>query len=182
MQSTVTKKTPYLLSIAVKESGVEFEKAKKHVIDTIRKEGKVKGFRKGSDIPEDVIIREFGEDAMNQQAVDEVVSHLYPKILKKENIIPVAPGNIVELKSMNPLEFTIEVEIFPEVIIDEKKLDEIKVKRTSVTVSESDVDAELNAIKERFTHYHEAGSHAEDGANTANGTIENGDRATITAQ
>jgi len=110
------------------------------------------------------------------------VGRLYPKILKKENIIPVAPGNITELKSMSPLEFTIEVEIFPEVEIDEKKLDAIKVKRTPVKVDKKEVEAELAAIKERFTHYHEAGSHTEDGADTSVTKIENSDRVTISAQ
>ena len=182
MQATVTKKSPFLLSIDVKESGAEFEKAKKNVIDTIRKEGKVKGFKPGSNIPDEVILREFKEDVINQQAVDAVVGRLYPKILKKENIIPVAPGNITELKSMSPLEFTIEVEIFPEVEIDEKKLDAIKVKRTPVKVDKKEVEAELAAIKERFTHYHEAGSHTEDGADTSVTKIENSDRVTISAQ
>ncbi len=182
MQTTVTKKNPYTFSILVKESGVEFEKAKKQIIETIRQEGKVKGFKKGSNIPEEVILREFGSEAISQQAVDAVIQKIYPKILKKENIVPVAPGNITDLKSTNPLEFTIEVEIFPEVEIDEKKLDAIKVKKTTVRVEKKEIEAELDAIKERFTHYHEAGSHAEDGADTSNNTIENGDRATISAQ
>ena len=68
---------------------------------------------------------------------------IYPKILKKENIVPVAPGNITELKSTNPLEFTIEVEIFPEVEIDEKKLDAIKVKKTGVKVMKKEVHSFL---------------------------------------
>lgn len=182
MQTTVTQKNPYTLTILAKESSTEFEKAKKHIIDTIRQEGKVKGFKKGSNIPEEIIMREFGEEAINQQAVDAIIQKIYPKILKKENIIPVAPGNITELKSTTPLEFTIEVEVFPEVVIDEKKLDTIKVKRTRVKVDKKEVEAELDAIKTRFTHFHEAGAHTDDGADTSNTTIEQGDRATISAQ
>ena len=102
--------------------------------------------------------------------------------MKKENIIPVAPGNITELKSTNPLEFVIEVEIFPEVTIDEKKLDAIKVKKTNFKVLKKEIDEEIEAIKRRFTHYHEAGVHADDGADTSHTAIENGDRATVTAQ
>ena len=182
MQYTVNKKNAYTLSIEVKESGAEFEKAKKHILETIRKEGKVKGFKPGSNIPDEVILREYKEEMIDQQAVDALVGKIYPKILKKENIIPVAPGNITELKSMNPLEFTIEVEIFPEVTINEKKLDTIRVKRTPVTIDKKEVEAELDAIKQRFTHYHEAGSHTEDGADTSHTTIEKNDRVTITAQ
>jgi hypothetical protein len=42
MQSTVTRKNSYTLSVNIKESGVEFEKAQKHVLEEIRTKGKVK--------------------------------------------------------------------------------------------------------------------------------------------
>ena len=181
MQTTVTKKSPFLLSIEVKESGAEFEKAQKLAIEDFRKNGKVNGFKPGT-APDNVIIKQFGQSAIDQHAVDIIIDKIYPKILKKENIIPVAPGNITELKSTNPLEFVIEVEIFPEVTIDEKKLDAIKVKKTNFKVMKKEIDEEIEAIKRRFTHYHEAGVHADDGADTSHTAIENGDRATVTAQ
>lgn len=181
MQTTVTKKSPFLLSIEVKESGAEFEKAQKLAIEDFRKNGKINGFKPGT-APDNVIIKQFGQSAIDQHAVDIIIDKIYPKILKKENIIPVAPGNITELKSTNPLEFVIEVEIFPEVTIDEKKLDAIKVKKTNFKVLKKEIDEEIEAIKRRFTHYHEAGVHADDGADTSHTAIENGDRATITAQ
>lgn len=182
MQSTVTRKNAYTLSISLKESSVEFQKARKQVLEEIRAKGKVKGFKQGSDIPESVIVREYGEEMITQQALDHVVNHLYPKVLKKENIIPVAPGNITEVKSTDPIELTLEVEVFPEIEIDEKKLDKIKVKRTPVKVEASEVEAELADMKKRFTHFHEAGSHTDDGADTSHTTVEKGDRVTITAQ
>lgn len=182
MQSTVTRKNSYTLSINIKESGVELEKARKHIIEDIRANGKVKGFKQGSDIPEAVIVREYGEEVLRERALDAVMTRLYPKILKKENIVPVAAGNIVEVKSTDPIELTLEVEVFPEIEIDTKKLDAIKVKRTPVTIEEKEVDTEIAAIKTRFTHFHEAGSHSTDGADTSHTTIETGDRVTVTAQ
>ena len=83
MQSTVTRKNSYTLSINIKESAVELEKAKKHVIEEIRTKGKVKGFKQGSNIPDNVIIREYGETMIEQQALDVIVGKIYPKILKK---------------------------------------------------------------------------------------------------
>lgn len=182
MQSTVTRKNTYTLSITIKESGAEFEKAKNHILEEIRTKGKVNGFKPGSNIPDHVIVKQYGEDFIDQQALDHLVGKIYPKVLKKENIIPVAPGNITEVKSTTPVELTLEVEVFPEIEIDEKKLAKIKVKKTSVTVEEKEVDAELDAIKTRFTHFHEAGHHTDDGADTSVLTIEKGDRATISAQ
>ncbi|GAB0175073.1 MAG: trigger factor [Candidatus Altimarinota bacterium] len=183
MQSTVTRKNSYTLIINIKETGVEFEKAKKAVIEEIRTKGKVKGFKQGSAIPESVIVREYGEAAIEQQALDQVVGKIYPKVLKKENIIPVAQGQITEVKSTNPIELTLEVEVFPEITIDEKKLGKIKVKKSPVEFDEkTEVENELNRIKTQFTHFHEAGHHAHDGADTSHEQVENGDRVTISAQ
>ncbi len=182
MQSTVTRKNSYTLSINIKESGVELEKARKHIIEEIRTNGKVKGFKQGSDIPEAIIVREYGEEVIRERALDAVMTKIYPKILKKENIVPVAAGNITEVKSTDPIELTLEVEVFPEIEIDTKKLDAIKVKRTPVKVDEKEIDAEIAAIKTRFTHFHDAGSHSTDGADTSHTAIETGDRVTVTAQ
>ncbi len=182
MQSTVTRKNSYLISVTIKESGVEFEKAKKAVIEKIRTEGKVKGFKQGSAIPDTVIIREYGESFIEQQALDHVVEKLYPKVLKKENILPIAQGRITEVKSTDPIELTLEIETLPEIEIDEKKMNTIKVKKTPVTISDVDIDTEIDGIKARFTHFHEAGDHTDDGADTSNLTIEQGDRVTISAQ
>ena len=173
MQSAVTKKNSYTLSINIKESGVELEKAKKHVIEEIRTKGKVKGFKQGSAIPDHVIVREYGESAIEQQALDALIGKIYPKVLKKEGIIPVSPGNITEVKSTDPVELTLEVEVFPEITIDEKKMNKIKVKKTSVKFDERcEVDLEIARIQERFTHFHEAGHNSDDGADTSTLTIE----------
>ena len=56
------------------------------------------------------------------------------------------------------------------------------MKRTAFKIEEKEIDAEIDAIKARFTHFHDAGSHSEDGADTSHLTVENGDRVTITAQ
>lgn len=182
MQSTAKRTKPYLVEVTIKESHVEFEKARTHVIEDIRTQGKVKGFQKGSSIPEAIIVREYGEAFIESQTLDRLLAKIYPKILKKENILPVAPGQITKLTSTNPVELTLEIETLPEFSIDEKKLAKVKVKRTPVNVEEKEVDAELEAIKTRFTHFHEAGHHTDDGADTSNLTVENGDRVTITAQ
>jgi trigger factor len=182
MQSTVTRKNSYTLSVNVKESGAELEKARKHVLEEIRTKGKVKGFKQGSAIPDAVIVREYGEAMIEQQSLDHVVEKIYPKILKKENIIPVAPGNITEVKSRDPIELTIEIEVFPEIEIDEKKLAKIKISRSPVSIEEKEIDAEIDAIKAKFTHFHGVGEHTEDGADTSHEKIEKTDRVTITAQ
>ena len=182
MQTTKKQVNSYLIEVTVKESGVEFEKSKKQVLDDIRNEWKVKWFKQGSAIPDDIITREYGDAFINNQAIDKILDKLYPKILKKEGIIPVAPGKITELKSTSPLEIILEIEVLPEVQIDQEKMKKVKVTKSSVSITDEEVTSEIKAIEKRFTHFHEAGSHTEDGADTSNICIENGDRATIDAQ
>jgi trigger factor len=182
MQSIVTRKNAHTLTLTIKESGAELEKAKKLVFEEIRTKGKVKGFKQGSAIPDAVILREYGEEMIIERALDQVINRIYPKVLKKENIVPVAPANITEVKSTDPIEITMEIEVFPEIEIDTKKLDKIKVAKTPVSVEEKEIDTEIDAIKARFTHFHGAGEHTEDGADTSHLSIEKGDRVTITAQ
>ncbi len=182
MQSIVTRKNAHTLTLTIKESGAELEKAKKLVFEEIRTKGKVKGFKQGSAIPDAVILREYGEEMITERALDQVINRIYPKVLKKENIVPVAPANITEVKSTDPIEITMEIEVFPEIEIDTKKLDKIRVAKTPVSVEEKEIDTEIGAIKARFTHFHGAGEHTEDGADTSHLSIEKGDRVTITAQ
>ena len=73
MQTEVTRLKSYLIQVNVKESGVELEKAKKQVIERIRNEGRVKGFKKGSAIPDAVIVREYGEEFISNQALDVIL-------------------------------------------------------------------------------------------------------------
>jgi FKBP-type peptidyl-prolyl cis-trans isomerase (trigger factor) len=182
MQITSHKINPYTFQITVKESSVELQKARKHVLNEIRADGKVTGFMKGSEIPEEAIIRQYGEPFITSKAIDQYLEKAYPKILRKADITPVAPGNITEMKSTEPLEFTLEIEVLPEVEIDEKILKTIKVKKTPVSVEEKEIDEEIQAIEKRFTHFHHVGETTHDGAEIQGETANMGDRVTVTAE
>lgn len=154
MHITKTNVNAYTIRIEVKESSVELQKSRKHVLDEIRSEGKVSGFMKGSEIPEEAIVKQYGETFIMNKSLDHYLEKAYPKILRKAEVTPVAPGNITAVKGFEPLEFTLEVEILPAISLDEKAIKKIKVKKTAVTLEEKEVDDEVEAIKKRFTHYH----------------------------
>ena len=182
MHITKTNVNAYTIRIEVKESSVELQKSRKHVLDEIRSEGKVSGFMKGSEIPEEAIVKQYGETFIMNKSLDHYLEKAYPKILRKAEVTPVAPGNITAVKGFEPLEFTLEVEILPAISLDEKAIKKIKVKKTAVTLEEKEVDDEVEAIKKRFTHYHSVWEHTHDGAEITNEWVENGDRVLINAQ
>lgn len=182
MQITKTNVNVYTVRIEVKESSVELEKSRKNILDEIRSEGKVTGFMKGSDIPEEAIVKQYGDAFITNKSLDHYLEKAYPKILRKAGVTPVAPGNITAVKGFEPLEFTLEVEILPEISLDEAAIKKIKVKKTSVNVEEKEIDDEIEAIKKRFTHYHSVWEDTHDGAQITNEGVENGDRVLINAQ
>lgn len=182
MQTSSKKINAYMVELTIKENTKEVEKAREEAIDLIRKNANIKGFRKGAHIPEDVIIKEYGEDMIRERAVNMLLDKIYQKALQKEGIVPVSAGAVKEVKSESPLEVVLEVEILPTPLIDEKKMKKIKVKKTAVKVEEDEVTSTIAEIEKRFTHYHDAGAHAEDGFDASAVAIEKGDRVTIDTQ
>lgn len=183
MNTNVVKKNGYLLEVTVTSAKSEYDKARKAALDEIRKSAKIKGFRAGSDIPEAIIVKEYGEAAIAQKTVDTFIDQNYTKILSKSSIVPVAPGNITAVKSINPIELTLEIETLPEVTIDEKKLKTIKVKKTDSSVTDTDVELAVKEIEKRFTHFHPAGEKTADGFESEeHAAIATGDRVTLDTQ
>lgn len=183
MQSSSKKLNAYTVELTIKENTKEFQKARTEAIEHIRQNANIKGFRKGTAIPEDIIVREYSEGAIQERALNLLLDKVYHKALEKEGIVPVSGGMIKEVKSMDPMEVVLDVEVLPEVVIDEKKMAKIKLKKTPVTVEEDEVTSTIQEIEKRFTHFHDAGAHSEDGfTSDEHAVIESGDRVTIDTQ
>jgi FKBP-type peptidyl-prolyl cis-trans isomerase (trigger factor) len=89
------------------------------------------------------------------QAVDKLLNDLYAKAMKKENIIPVGHASIKELKSKTPFEVTLDIEVLPEIEIDEKKAKKIKIKKEAIKLEQKEIDEAIFEIEKRFTTYKE---------------------------
>lgn len=182
MQSSSKKLNAYTVELTIKENSKEFDKARAEVIDNIRNNASIKGFRKGAHIPEEVVIKEYGEDMIRERAVNALLDKIYQKALQKEGIIPVSAGSVKTVVSESPLEVVLDVEVLPEAIIDEKKMKKITIKKTEVKTEEDEVTSTIKEIEKRFTHFHDAGAHSEDGFDASAVAIETGDRVTIDTQ
>ena len=181
MQITSQKKNAHTVEVTVKDSAKAFEKARDEAIAEIAEHVSFKGFRKGN-VPKEVVVREYGEVRITEQAVNSYLDKQYQKILEKTGALPVAPGTVKNIKSVEPLEIVLELEILPDAVIDEKKLSKISVPKTSVEATDADAEKAFKEIEKRFTHFHDAGSHGEDGFDASNLVIEKGDRVTLDTQ
>lgn len=169
MQVTSKKINSYTVELNIKETWVEFEKTKQEVLKEISENSDIKWFRKWSVIPEDVLVKKYWQQVIENETIDAMINKLYPKVIKKENLVPTWPATFRELKSTNPFEIIIEVEVLPEVVIDEKKVKKIKIKKQVVKAESKEVEDTLKEIEKRFTTFWQA-----DGA-----TIEFWDRVTL---
>lgn len=169
MQSIVKKLSSNTVEITIKETGKTFEKYYRKTLDELKQNVSLKGFRKGS-APDDVIIKEYGEKLIEAEAIQGFMDDNYQKVLTKEKLIPTGPAAIKSITSTNPIELVLEVEILPEIIVDEKKLAKIKLKKTVPTVTSEEVQAEIERIEKKFTKYSDA---------VEGSVIANGDKVTI---
>lgn len=169
MQIITKKISGILLEVTVKETGKTYDKYYAKVLEELKSRVSIKGFRKGN-VPDEAVLKEYNPQMIEAEAIQAFMDDNYQKILQKEKIIPTGPAAIKEIKSTNPIELILEVEILPEVTIDEKKLAKIKLKKTEATVTDAEVTAEIERIETKFTKFEDAGEGA---------LIEKGDKVTI---
>ena len=144
-----------IVELIVEANVEEVSKYRKKALKKISEEKEIKGFRKWSDIPENVIISQFWEWALNETIVELAVDEMYRKALLEYKIMPVSQWEIKEIVSQDPLKIKIHVEILPEVKIDEKKLQKIKLKKAEIIVSDEEVNSSIKEIEDRFTRFEE---------------------------
>jgi trigger factor len=159
MQATSKKLSAHTYEVTIRESAAEMEHYKKSAARKIAEVRQFPGFRKGDEVPVDVVIREIGEDRLMGETLEEVLQAVYPKALKKLEIIPVDAGDLTKVVSMSPLEVVMTVEVMPEVKLDMKKIEKISVEVPSVAVSDEELQKELDEIIARSTHFHPRGAH-----------------------
>jgi trigger factor len=182
MKTTVKKLPLCVYEITIEDSAAEYEKARKAALESLSKRVQVKGFRKGAPVPEALLLKEVGPGALADEALDTYLKKNYSKILDSAKVTPIAPGSVTKITSLDPLVVSIEVETLPEVTIDTKKMDSITIKKTKVEADPKEVDEAVAEIEKRFTHFHDAGGHSEDGFDASKVQIDSGDRVTIDTQ
>lgn len=80
----------------------------------ISKSAKIPGFRPGK-APYEMVVRMFGEDQIQKEAVDLMLEEVYPQILQEADVSPSGPGQLEEIVSMDPPTFSFIVPLQPEV-------------------------------------------------------------------
>jgi len=143
-----------IVELTIEESAENVAKFRSKVIASASKNADIKGFRKGAKIPEDVIVRQFGEEVILQMTIEQAIDGIYRDTLRKEKLMPVSQAEIQDVMSQDPLKVKIQVEVFPTVEIKDA-YKKVKLTKQKLSVSAAEVTAALEDIETRFTHFHD---------------------------
>lgn len=108
----------------------------------------VPGFRKGK-APKNIVEQYINKDFVVEKATQNVVSAVYPEIIRAANIEPVDFPDVVVTKNKEGefFAFTLEVDVYPEVKLGKYK--GVKAEKESDEVSNEDIDRFVEDLRER---------------------------------
>lgn len=146
-----------IVEMTIEETTENVAKYRSKAIAYLEKNAEIQGFRKGAKIPESVLVRKFGEDHITKMTIDFAIDELYRAALKSEKLLPVAQWEITEILSESPLKFKLNIEVFPEVVID-KKYEKISLPKKKISTTAAEVKQALEEIEKKFTKFEEVTS------------------------
>ncbi len=137
-----------LVKVVFEVSAEDFEEAIKKVYAKNAKKYSVPGFRKGK-VPRAVIEKYYTEAVFYDDAINMVLPKAYEDALKEAELEPVARPEIDvdEIKHAQSVVFTALVTTKPEVKLGEYT--GIEIEKIENNVTDSDVDAELEAARRK---------------------------------
>ena len=124
------------------------EAHRKEAIAHIGENAEFPGFRKGH-VPEGVLVSKIGEIAILEEAVEHVISHLYPALVEAHKLDAIGRPTvaITKLAPGNPVGLTIRTAVFPIFELpDYKKLASAVKEEAPAEVTEDDVKNAIGAI------------------------------------
>lgn len=149
--------------LKVKVSKEEWEEAVERAYERNKGKFNIQGFRKGK-APRRVIEQNYGDTVFFDDAFDEVISNEYSKFLAENTSIVPAGHPHVDMNSFtveSGLEATLKFDLMPEFTLP--SLENLGVEKTKVSVSDEEVERELQFTLQNHARYVEEDKLAENG-------------------
>jgi len=120
---------------------------KRRAATKISSKSKIPGFRPGK-APYDIIIRQFGDAAVTEQAIDLLIDAEYSNILKEADVNPGASGTLESIDSMEPPKFTFRIPLAPQVELGDYH--SVRLPYEWTAPEQKDVDAALEELRQMY--------------------------------
>ncbi len=90
------------VKLVVEFEPAQFEDFKQRAARQLARRVKIPGFRPGK-APYPIILRNIGEPAIVDEAIDLLIKELYPQVIEESGIQPYGPGSLENIASLDPL-------------------------------------------------------------------------------
>ncbi|WP_121251997.1 trigger factor [Nocardioides ferulae] len=149
MKSAVETLSPTRAKLTVEVPFEELKPSLDAAYKQIAQQINVPGFRRGK-VPPMVIDRQVGRGAVLDQAINDVLPKKYVEALQANDLQPLAQPEIevTKFEDNQTLEFTAEVEVRPEIELPD--YDGLEAQVDDVTVTDEDVEEQVQSLRERF--------------------------------
>lgn len=148
MNSTVEKISSNQVKISFDVEAEAFEQAIQKAYLKERGKLNIPGFRKGK-APRKVIENMYGSGVFYEQALDLLFPEIYPAAIEqhKLKVVDRPSIDIAQMEAGQPLQFTAEVYVRPEVTLGQYK--DLGIERGNDAVDEDAVDQEIERVRQR---------------------------------
>jgi trigger factor len=135
------------VKLVVEVDAEKMETYKRRAARKLAERGKIPGFRPGK-APYEMIVRHFGEQAIIEQAVDNLIDAEYSNILKEADVEPGAAGRLESIDSLEPPKLTFRVPLAP--AVDLGDYHSIRLPYEWSAPDEKAVDAAIEDIRQMY--------------------------------
>ncbi|HLU44808.1 MAG TPA: trigger factor [Natronosporangium sp.] len=149
MKSTVETLGPTRVRLAIEVPFAELEPSLKKAYREIAQQVNIPGFRRGK-APAAVIDRRIGREVVLNEAVQEAIPQQLMAAIQEHEVRSIGRPQVdnVEIKDGEPLRFTAEVDVRPEIELPDPA--ELTVTVDEITVTDEEIDKQLELLRERF--------------------------------
>jgi trigger factor len=149
VKSTVETLGPTRVRLAIEVPFAELEPSLKKAYREIASQVTIPGFRQGR-VPAAVIDQRVGRGAVLNEAVQDAIPTQIVAAVREHEVKSLGRPDveITEFGDGEPLKFTAELDVRPEITLPE--LDTIEVTVPAVEIAEGDIDEQVTSLRERF--------------------------------
>lgn len=149
MKSTVEQLSPTRVRINVEVPFTELEPDFDRAFKALAQQVRLPGFRPGK-APRKLLEARVGRGAVLEQVVNDALPSRYSEAVTASDVKPLGQPEIevTKLEDGQELAFTAEVDVRPEITLPDYSTIEVTVD--AITVDDSDIDEQLQSLRQRF--------------------------------
>ena len=148
MKPELIKKEGYSVNFEIAIDAAEFEGAIDKAYKKTRSRYNIAGFRKGK-APRKIIELNYGKGVFFNDALDILLPEVYPAAIDELGLFVVSQPSIdiKDVKEDGSLVLVVDVDVRPELTVENYK--GVEIEKVEAEVTEDQIDAELKALVER---------------------------------